>query len=100
MQLRIRHKTTYTYDHPVSYALQQIRLMPRSGHGQTVLDWRCSIAGGTTQVASYSSTMHGPSPRIHQRPINQLHPHSRDWGTTTFRLQPRTSNHSGFSTRQ
>jgi len=51
--LRITHVTTYTYDQPVHYALQQLRLVPRSGHGQTVLDWSSTITGGTKQ-ASFS----------------------------------------------
>ena len=51
MRLSIRHVTTYTYDQPVHYALQQLRLIPRSGHGQTVLDWRSTITGGTKQVS-------------------------------------------------
>jgi len=49
--LRITHVTTYTYDQPVHYALQQLRLVPRSGHGQTVLDWSSSITGGTKQAS-------------------------------------------------
>ncbi len=50
MRLKITHVTTYSYDEPVLYALQQLRLTPRSGHGQTVYDWRATITGGTRQV--------------------------------------------------
>lgn len=50
MKLSITHVTTYSYDTPVHYALQQLRLIPRSGHGQTVLDWDCAIKGGQKQL--------------------------------------------------
>ncbi|MBJ6371093.1 transglutaminase family protein [Sedimentitalea arenosa] len=51
MQLKISHVTTYTYDEPVHYALQQLRLTPRSGHGQTVLQWESTVTGGTKQAS-------------------------------------------------
>lgn len=51
MKLRISHITTYDYDTPVHYALQQLRLTPRSGHGQTVLDWTCDISGARQELA-------------------------------------------------
>lgn len=51
MQLTISHVTTYSYDEPVYYALQQLRLTPRTGHGQTVLDWTSSITGGKKQLS-------------------------------------------------
>ncbi|MDC0739493.1 transglutaminase family protein [Cognatishimia sp. SS12] len=50
-RLTIRHITTYDYDEPVHYALQQLRLTPRNGHGQTVLDWECTVQGGSKQVS-------------------------------------------------
>ena len=46
MQLTINHKTHYTYDLPVHYALQQIRLRPLTTPQQTVLDWSISVVGG------------------------------------------------------
>jgi transglutaminase-like putative cysteine protease len=51
IRLAITHVTTYSYDQPVHYALQQLRLVPRSGHGQTVLDWSSTITGGTKQAS-------------------------------------------------
>ncbi|MBT9382632.1 transglutaminase family protein [Pseudooceanicola sp. CBS1P-1] len=51
MRLKITHKTTYSYDRAVQYALLQLRLTPRSCRGQTVLDWTSSITGGTVQVS-------------------------------------------------
>lgn len=50
-RLSITHVTTYTYDQPVQYALQQLRLIPRSGHGQDVIEWGASIDGGTRQLS-------------------------------------------------
>ncbi|MQQ08348.1 transglutaminase family protein [Epibacterium sp. SM1979] len=50
MKLTITHKTTYDYDTPVHYALQKLRLIPRTGHGQTVLNWQTEINGGEKQV--------------------------------------------------
>lgn len=51
MQLKITHVTTYSYDTPVHYALQQLRLTPRSGHGQTILNWESTITGGQKQAS-------------------------------------------------
>lgn len=51
MRLKISHTTSYTYDVPVHYALQQLRLIPRSGHGQVVKWWETRITGGTRQVS-------------------------------------------------
>ncbi|SEQ26358.1 transglutaminase family protein [Thalassovita taeanensis] len=50
MRLKITHTTTYSYDSPDAYALQQLRLIPRSGHGQQVLKWTSTITGGTRQL--------------------------------------------------
>ncbi|CUH65719.1 putative protein involved in cytokinesis, contains TGc (transglutaminase/protease-like) domain [Thalassovita gelatinovora] len=50
MRLKITHVTTYSYDHPDAYALQQLRLIPRTGHGQHVLDWQTTITGATRQL--------------------------------------------------
>lgn len=52
MRLTIRHETTYTYETPVSYALQQIRLTPKDRAGQNIINWSTTIEGGTKQ-ASY-----------------------------------------------
>ena len=49
-RLKVRHVTTYSYDVPVHYALQQLRLTPRDLNGQRVLEWTTSITGGEKQV--------------------------------------------------
>ena len=50
MKLNITHKTTYHYDTPVHFALQQLRLTPKTRPGQKVLDWQVHITGGTKQL--------------------------------------------------
>ncbi len=50
MRLKISHRTTYAYDTPVSYALQQLRLRPKSRPGQTVLSWDIDVEGGIKQA--------------------------------------------------
>jgi transglutaminase-like putative cysteine protease len=49
--LRIRHVTTYSYDAPIDYGLQQLRLTPKGRHGQDVLSWSTTIEGGRVEVA-------------------------------------------------
>lgn len=50
MQLAIRHDTTYRFDAPVIYGLQQLRLTPKSRQGQTVLDWKLEVDGGKVET--------------------------------------------------
>ena len=50
MRLKITHRTSYTYDEPVVYGLQQVRLTPVSGPLQTVLNWDVSVTGGSTEL--------------------------------------------------
>lgn len=51
MKLKISHTTSYHYDAPVPYALQQLRLRPKSRPDQMVLSWDVNIAGGKRQVS-------------------------------------------------
>lgn len=51
MRLKISHKTTYTYDKPVHYALLQLRLTPRNAAGQSVISWKSTLTGGDMQVS-------------------------------------------------
>jgi transglutaminase-like putative cysteine protease len=51
MLLKISHTTSYHYDAPVPYALQQLRLRPKSRASQTVLSWSVDIDGGRKQVS-------------------------------------------------
>ena len=49
MQISFNHQTTYKYDHPVSYALQQLRLHPKSESGQSIVDWLILVEGGKVE---------------------------------------------------
>lgn len=50
MRLRITHRTEYTYDQPVRYALQRLRLVPVTGATQTVLSWDLEVEGAREEV--------------------------------------------------
>lgn len=50
MLLRVSHKTTYNYDVPVEYALQQARLTPKSRAGQSVLNWQIHLDGARQEL--------------------------------------------------
>lgn len=51
MRLSVQHKTHYTYDTPVPYGLQQVRLRPKSRAGQVVEDWHIDVSGGQVEVS-------------------------------------------------
>ncbi|WP_146346222.1 transglutaminase family protein [Phaeobacter marinintestinus] len=51
MRLKISHTTSYHYDAPVPYALQQLRLRPKSRAEQTVLSWDLSVENGHQQLS-------------------------------------------------
>ncbi len=50
MRLKISHCTEYSYDQPPAYALQRLRLVPQSGHAQTVFGWSLAIEGAREEV--------------------------------------------------
>ncbi len=45
MRLTINHQTRYTYDTPLPYLLQRLRLHPRTDSVQTVREWSLTFAG-------------------------------------------------------
>lgn len=51
MILKISHTTSYHYDRPVPYALQQLRLRPKSRPDQNVIWWDISVEGGKKEVS-------------------------------------------------
>ena len=51
MILHISHTTTYDYDTPVTYALQQLRLTPKTTAVQTVKRWSTVVEGGKKQLS-------------------------------------------------
>lgn len=61
MQLEIRHTTRYSYDRPVDYALQQIRLSPPTTRQQKVISWEIDVQGGqieTTYLDHHQTRVH------------------------------------------
>jgi transglutaminase-like putative cysteine protease len=50
MRLKILHTTTYHFDQPVPYGLQQLRLIPKTRAGQVVRAWHMEIEGGRLQT--------------------------------------------------
>ena len=50
MLLNIQHTTHYSYENPVNYALQQIRLTPKSTAGQNIINWKMSYTGGKKEL--------------------------------------------------
>lgn len=50
MLIRISHETQYHYDQPVPFALQQLRLTPKSRHGQSVVNWKVEVEGGKVEL--------------------------------------------------
>ena len=59
MRIHIRHETRYTYEEPVSYSIQTLKLTPRADHGQRVLAWRITTPGERIeQVDPYGNLTH------------------------------------------
>jgi transglutaminase-like putative cysteine protease len=50
MQLKVSHTSTYTYDVPVPYALQRLKLTPQTNRTQTVHDWTVTCRGANREV--------------------------------------------------
>lgn len=50
MELKIIHKTVYSFDEPVQYALQQVRLTPKLRPGQKIVDWNIEASGCTREL--------------------------------------------------
>src|SRR5690242_12820003 len=49
MQLRIHHRTAYTYEEPVKYTAQALRLTPRREGNQRTLAWAIHAPGRRTE---------------------------------------------------
>ncbi len=50
MRLKISHRTLYTYDAPLGYALQRLRLPPQNSRSQTVASWAVETRGVREEV--------------------------------------------------
>ncbi|MEJ6395238.1 transglutaminase family protein [Gymnodinialimonas sp. 2305UL16-5] len=51
MKLQISHTTRYRFEAPAIYGLQQLRLTPQTGAGQSVAHWDMQVEGGTVETA-------------------------------------------------
>ena len=51
MRIRISHRTDYSYDKPLKYALQRLRLFPKPGPLQSVLNWDVKLTGAVKEAA-------------------------------------------------
>jgi transglutaminase-like putative cysteine protease len=51
MQLKISHTTRYSYDQPVDYALQKVRLRPQHSTIQDIVDWSIEVEGGKVETS-------------------------------------------------
>ncbi len=45
MRIDIDHRTTYKYEQPLRYGLQELRLSPRDTQRQKVLQWKIDAPG-------------------------------------------------------
>jgi len=50
MRLSIDHTTSYAYDEPPVYGLQQVRLIPKDRPYQSVVQWDLLVDGGTVEA--------------------------------------------------
>ncbi|WP_375230061.1 transglutaminase family protein [Roseobacter sp. S98] len=50
MLIKVAHRTEYSFEGPVQYALQRVRLQPGNSPLQTVLSWDMRIEGGGLEV--------------------------------------------------
>lgn len=67
MRLAIRHVTTYSFDTPVHYAVQRLRLRPRQAQGQTVTQWHLTVEGGAVQLSFEDAFLnHVDLVRVHE----------------------------------
>lgn len=50
MLLNIKHQTSYSYERPVNYGLQQLRLLPKTRAEQEVIHWQTHVHGAKEEL--------------------------------------------------
>jgi transglutaminase-like putative cysteine protease len=50
MLLKITHTTQYSFDAPIPYGLQKLRLTPKSRSGQRIVSWDLKVEGGRREL--------------------------------------------------
>jgi len=59
MRISIDHTTHYTYEHPVRYSTQYLRLVPKSSPRQRVLEWRLDTPARPLELSDgYGNILH------------------------------------------
>lgn len=71
MRFEITHNTHYYYEDPISYLIQLLRLTPRSGAGQNVVNWH--IGAPTRLHAQIDAFGNHTHVLTISQPINELH---------------------------
>lgn len=59
MKLNIEHRTSYTFNKPVGYTIQALRLTPQDGFGQRVNHWQVKVSGrALSHTDAYGNVAH------------------------------------------
>lgn len=72
MLLNIRHVSHYSYEHPVPYAVQRLRLRPPTVPGQKVIDWDVKLEGGEPEVSYIDGFGNKTDLVQHQRHVTEI----------------------------
>ncbi|OIR06572.1 hypothetical protein GALL_111770 [mine drainage metagenome] len=59
MKLNIEHRTSYTFNKPIGYTIQELRLTPQDGFGQRVKNWHVKASGrASSHTDAYGNISH------------------------------------------
>jgi transglutaminase-like putative cysteine protease len=50
MRLKVLHRTSYRFEHPPLYGLQELRVVPKTRPGQSVVSWETRLEGGRCEA--------------------------------------------------
>ena len=87
MRIRVRHRTVYSYDQPIAYAIQTLRVQPRPHAGLQVLNWRVT-GEGRRPLPGF---VDGYGNWIHSHTVNRRH----DRSAVTVAGEVETTNGNG-----
>lgn len=91
MLLNISHCTRYSYEKPITYGLQQLRLVPKSRTEQEVLTWETRVDGGKIEAEYQDQHMNHVQLISFNGPVQEI--------TITSQGSVRTHNNSGITGR-
>jgi transglutaminase-like putative cysteine protease len=69
MKLQVRHQSVYRYGEPIAYAIQTLRLSPRTHDGLSIFNWRIE-ANGRSDLPSFTD---GLGNIVHSHSLNREH---------------------------